>query len=61
VVGNESLAWTDEAFNNPRKTLAVINPDIIDVPVTDAFDRSFLQKLVDIGFTAKIGAPAPTQ
>jgi NitT/TauT family transport system substrate-binding protein len=61
VVGNESLAWTDEAFNNPRKTLAVINPDIIDVPVTDAFDRSFLQKLADIGFTAKIGAPAPTQ
>jgi ABC-type nitrate/sulfonate/bicarbonate transport system substrate-binding protein len=60
-VGNRSLAWSDEAFNNARKTLALINPDIIDVPVTDAFDRSFLEKLVDIGFFEKIGAPVPTQ
>jgi len=60
-VGNRSLMWSDEAFNNARKTLAIINPDIIDVPVDDAFDRSFLQKLVDIGFYEKIGAPVPTQ
>lgn len=59
TVGNRSLMWTDEAFNNARKTLAIINPDIIDVPVTDAFDRSFLEKLVDIGFYEKIGAPTP--
>ncbi|MDO8483320.1 MAG: ABC transporter substrate-binding protein [Candidatus Limnocylindrales bacterium] len=59
TVGNRSLMWTDEAFNNARKTLAIINPDIIDVPVTDAFDRSFLEKLVSIGFYEKIGAPTP--
>jgi len=59
VVGNRSLMWTDEAFNNARKTLAIINPDIIDVPVTDAFDRSFLETLVSIGFYEKIGSPVP--
>ena len=58
-VGNRSLMWSDEAFNNARKTLAIINPDIIDVPVTDAFDRSFLEKLVEIGFYEKIGSPPP--
>jgi len=58
-IGNRSLMWSDEAFNNARKTLAIINPDIIDVPVTDAFDRSFLQTLVDIGFYEKIGSPVP--
>jgi len=58
-VGNRTLMWTDEAFNNARKTLAMINPDIVDVPVTDAFDRSFLEKLVEIGFYEKIGAPTP--
>ena len=58
-VGNRSLMWSDEAFNNARKTLAIINPDIIDVPVTDAFDRSFLEKLVEIGFYEKIGSPVP--
>lgn len=59
TVGNRSLMWTDEAFNNARKTLAIINPDIIDVPVADAFDRSFLEKLVEIGFYEKIGVPVP--
>jgi NitT/TauT family transport system substrate-binding protein len=59
TVGNRSLMWTDEAFNNARKTLAIINPDIIDIPVTDAFDRSLLEKLVSIGFYEKIGAPTP--
>jgi NitT/TauT family transport system substrate-binding protein len=61
LVGNHSLGWTDLAFNNARKTLAMINPDIIDVAVTDSFDRSLLQELVDNGFYAKIGAPVPTQ
>jgi NitT/TauT family transport system substrate-binding protein len=60
-VGNRSLMWTDEAFNNARKTLAIINPDVVDVAVGDAFDRSFLQTLVDNGFYDKIGDPVPTQ
>ena len=58
-IGNRSLTWGDEAFRNPQKAIAVINPDIIDVEVSDAFDRSFLQKLVDIGFYEKIGSPVP--
>lgn len=61
AVGNHSLGWTDNAFNNARKTLAMVNPDIVDVQVADCFDRSILQELVDIGFYAKIGAPVPTQ
>ena len=61
AVGNRSLMWSDEAFNNARKVIAIVNPDIIDVPVTDAFDRSFIQKLVDIGFYEKIGSPVPAQ
>jgi NitT/TauT family transport system substrate-binding protein len=60
-IGNRSLTWTDEAFKNPQKAIAAANPDIIDVDVTQAFDRSFLQKLADIGFYDKIGSPKPTQ
>jgi ABC-type nitrate/sulfonate/bicarbonate transport system substrate-binding protein len=55
AVGNHNLMWTDNAFNNARKTLAMINPDIVDVAVGDAFDRSILQELVDLGLYEKLG------
>jgi NitT/TauT family transport system substrate-binding protein len=58
-IGNRSLMWTDEAFRNPQKAIAVVNPDIIDVEVTDAFDRSYLETLVSNGFYEKIGSPVP--
>jgi ABC-type nitrate/sulfonate/bicarbonate transport system substrate-binding protein len=58
TVGNRSMMWKDEAFINAQKVIALVNPDIIDVKITDAFDRGPIQKLLDIGFYDKIGNPA---
>lgn len=58
-IGNRTLTWTDEAFNNPRKILASVNPDVIDVPVEDSFDRKPIESLISGGFYDKIGAPKP--
>lgn len=58
-IGNRSMTWTDGAFENPKEVLATVNPDIIDVPVAEAYDRSLLQKLADIGYYDKIGSPLP--
>jgi hypothetical protein len=44
------MTWTDEAFENPKAVLATVNPEMSDVPVTEAFDRSVLQALIDSGF-----------
>jgi ABC-type nitrate/sulfonate/bicarbonate transport system substrate-binding protein len=60
AVGNRSMMWKDEAFINSQKVIAAVNPDIIDVKVADAFDRQYLQKLLDTGFYAKINNPATT-
>lgn len=60
TVGNRSLMWTDEAFKNAQKVIAIINPDIIDVNLADAYDRSLLEKLVSLGFYEKIAAPVPS-
>ena len=60
AVGNRSLQWKDEAFVNAQKVIAAVNPDIIDANIADAGDESFLQKLVDNGFYAKINNPATT-
>jgi NitT/TauT family transport system substrate-binding protein len=59
-VGNRSMMWKDEAYINSQKVIALVNPDIIDVKPSDAYDRSLLQKLLDTGFYAKIGNPATT-
>ena len=59
-VGNRSMMWKDEAFINAQKVIALVNPDIIDVKVENAFDRGPIQKLLDIGFYDKIGNPAKT-
>jgi NitT/TauT family transport system substrate-binding protein len=58
VVGNRSMLWTDEVFTNAQKMIVAINPDIIDVDIQKAQDRTVLQKLLDIGFYEKIGNPA---
>jgi ABC-type nitrate/sulfonate/bicarbonate transport system substrate-binding protein len=60
TVGNRSLNFKDEAFINAQKVIATVNPDIIDVKISDAYDRGTLEKLVDIGFYDKIGNPATT-
>ncbi len=41
-IGNRPMTWTDEAFQNPKDVLATVNPAMLDVPVTEAFDRSVL-------------------
>jgi ABC-type nitrate/sulfonate/bicarbonate transport system substrate-binding protein len=58
TIGNRSMLWTDEAFINNKKLLASVNPDIIDVDIAKAQDKTLLQKLLDDGFYAKIGNPA---
>ena len=58
VVGNRSLMWTDDIFTNAKKVLAPVNPDVVDVDIQKAQDKSLLQKLLDIGFYEKINNPA---
>ena len=59
TLGNRTLMWSDDAIRNPQKTIAVVNPDIIDVDVADAGDPTLLKTLVDNGFYKKIGVPLP--
>lgn len=59
TIGNRSMTWKDDAFQNPKEVLATVNPDIANVPIADAYDRSILEKLKTIGFYEKIGSPAP--
>ena len=49
-IGNRPMTWTDDAFENPKTVLAEVNPDMANVDVTTAFDRSVLQGLQDSGF-----------
>ncbi len=55
--GDRSMSWSDEAFNNPKTVLAAVNPQMANVDVTTAYDKSFLQKLADMGFYQQIGDP----
>jgi ABC-type nitrate/sulfonate/bicarbonate transport system substrate-binding protein len=57
TIGDRTLMWQDAAFENAKEVLATVNPDINKVNIADAYDRSFLQKLVDIGYYAKLGIP----
>jgi ABC-type nitrate/sulfonate/bicarbonate transport system substrate-binding protein len=56
-IGNRTMMWVDEAFENPKTVLSTVNPDIADVPVTEAFDRSFLEQLVSLGVYDALGVP----
>lgn len=55
--GDRSMSWSDEAFNFPKQTLAAVNPAMANVDVTKAYDKSFLQKLAQMGFYQQIGNP----
>lgn len=56
-IGNRPMTWTDEAFQNPKDVLVTVNPDMADVPVTEAFDRSVLEGLMALGFYEANGIP----
>lgn len=56
-IGNRDLMWTDGAFENPQEILASVEPDIAEVNVEEAYDRSVLQQLVDMGFYEEHGIP----
>jgi NitT/TauT family transport system substrate-binding protein len=56
-IGNRPMTWTDEAFENPKRVLATVNPEMANVPVTDAFDRTVLQGLQDSGYYEAMGIP----
>lgn len=56
-IGNRDLMWSDGAFENPQEILASIEPEIAEVNVEDAYDRSFLQQLVDMGYYEELGVP----
>lgn len=56
-IGNRPMTWTDAAFQNPKDVLATVNPEMLEVPVTDAFDRSVLQDLIDSGWYEANGIP----
>lgn len=54
---NPSMMWNDEDFAFTQQTFAKISPSVMMADIKKAGDHSFLQKLVDIGFYKKIGAP----
>lgn len=56
-IGNRPMTWTDEAFENPKQVLATVNPDMANVPVADAFDRTVLDSLKSDGFYEANGIP----
>ena len=56
-IGNRPMTWTDEAFENPKQVLATVNPDMANVPVTEAFDRTVLDSLKNDGFYEANGIP----
>jgi ABC-type nitrate/sulfonate/bicarbonate transport system substrate-binding protein len=56
-IGDRAMDWTDDAFNFPKQTLATINPAISSVDITQAYDKSYLQKLYDMGYYAQINDP----
>jgi NitT/TauT family transport system substrate-binding protein len=56
-VANRSMSWSDEAFTNPQKVLSAVNPQMANVDITKTYDKSFLQKLADLGFYAQIANP----
>jgi NitT/TauT family transport system substrate-binding protein len=56
-IGNRGMMWEDDAFQNTKDVLVTVNPDIEDIPVTDAFDRSVLDGLKASGYYDFLGIP----
>lgn len=57
-IGNRRMQWEDAAFENPKKVLATVNPEMANVPVTEAFNRSVLDQLESMGYYDFLGIPA---
>ena len=57
TIGNRTMMWNQDAFENPKEVLATVNPDVANVDVTQAYDQSFLQQLKDMGFYDQLGIP----
>jgi hypothetical protein len=51
------MMWTDDAFENPKMVLATVNPDIADIPVADAYNKSVLEQLEQMGYYDSLGIP----
>jgi ABC-type nitrate/sulfonate/bicarbonate transport system substrate-binding protein len=56
-IGNRTMMWVDEAFENPKTILATVNPDIAEVAVADAYDRGPITQLAEMGFYDALGIP----
>ena len=56
-IGNRTMMWEDEAFENPKRVLTTVNPEMADIPVTEAFDRSVLEGLQEMGYYDYLGIP----
>lgn len=56
-IGNRTFMWTDGAFENPQEIIASVEPDVAEVNVADAYDRSVLEQLVDMGYYEQLGIP----
>lgn len=55
--GSKSMMFTEDALKLPQEVLATQNPAMGTVDLKKAYDLGILNKLKDIGFYAKIGAP----
>lgn len=56
-IGNRPMTWVDEAFTNPQRILATVNPDIATVDISTAYDRGPIQSLIDMGYYDALGIP----
>jgi ABC-type nitrate/sulfonate/bicarbonate transport system substrate-binding protein len=57
AIGDRGMGWTDDAFNFPKQTLVTVNPAMASVNVQDAYNKTILQKLYDMGFYTSINDP----
>jgi NitT/TauT family transport system substrate-binding protein len=54
---SRTLRWGDSAFPFVQRVLAIVSPGIMTVDAKAAQDRSFLQRLEELGFYQKLGIP----
>ena len=55
--GSRTMMFTEDALKLPQEVLATQNPAMGSVDLKKTYDLSFLNKLKDIGFYTKVGAP----
>lgn len=56
-IGNRTFMWTDGAFENPKEIISSVEPDVAEVDVSEAYDRSVLEQLVEMGYYEELGIP----